>query len=134
MNVVAFYLTIGALCGSGALLAEAKLLAPHERDLSIPILAFFFWPIALAIFVMAFTEGERNRTVYHKRRKARAQGETLPKLDKRVARQERRTADAAAMRRDILEEVDAKWAELGTVGFRVWLRRELRALREKAVA
>lgn len=69
-----------------------------------------------------------------KRARKRDRGIAVTKPDPKVARRERREAEDQALRRDILEEVDTKWSELGTVGFRVWLRRELRALRERSVA
>jgi len=62
---------------------------------------------------------------YKERSKRRAQGEELPHRARLEVMEERRSADRAALRLEVLAEVDAKWTELGTLMCRRWLLKTL---------
>lgn len=65
---------------------------------------------------------------------ARKRGEVVPPVSKAPAFAARRAEQAEAVRLEVLEEIDRQWTRLGTAGFRLWLRREIRSLKAKEVA
>lgn len=67
---------------------------------------------------------KRSR-LYDARAEAKKRGEVVQPLSRKETRDARRFDEAAAFRREILEEVDRKWRELGTLKFRIWLRRQI---------
>lgn len=71
----------------------------------------------------------------NERRRARARGEQLPKVDPRATKQERREADETALRLAILMEVLSAWQDAQTnASFTRWLTAQIARLRGKAAA
>lgn len=73
--------------------------------------------------------------VYKKRSRARAKGEELPpKAERRDVIAARKDSERAAIRISALEEVNAVWERLGTIGLRDWLRKQIPKAAHRRVA
>jgi hypothetical protein len=73
--------------------------------------------------------------VHDERRQARARGQEVPKLDRRVVLQERKQTEAEAIRLAVLEEARRAWRDHPTVGgYTRWLENEIAKLAQRKVA
>ncbi len=76
-----------------------------------------------------------RHAIHEQRKQARARGEEVQPLDRRVVLQQRKLDDAARIRVEVLQEVQDAWFKNSTVGaFSAWLSREVEKLAGKRVA
>jgi len=77
----------------------------------------------------------RSNLGYEARRRARVKGEDIPRPDRAVAVEKRKSADREAIRADVLIEVQRAWTNARTHGqFSQWLADQVEAASGKKVA